>query len=360
MENSILAHLGGRLAGQQELLATEGLAYVLARSEACADVIRRLARGGGCELPEGLRFRVEVAGEDLERPDIVGSDGQNAEVVILEGKFDAGLTDNQPNAYLRRLGRSRPGLLMFVVPELRVPRLWREVTRPAGATDPVVPDDARGRDAAARFYALDPARTLAMISWRALLDLMLHAAGSASDPAAADVRQLQSLCARFEGDAFLPFGGEELSGLRLPRRHRDLCDIVDAIVDALAGLGEISLTGFRATPLRSGYIRYMRLGGASNPVCAASLGLMYEVWRAFEASPIWLEPVGSEAAMQGPIVEAVALRIGAPVAHQNGRTMLALPVEPNLERQEIIVAGVTAVREVIAALRSAGAHPPPA
>ena len=52
----------------------------------------------------------------------------------------------------------------------------------------------------------------------------------------------------FEGATFLPFGTEELTGLQLPQRHRDLCDIVDAIVDRLAAAGEITTDGLRATP----------------------------------------------------------------------------------------------------------------
>ncbi|MDA0336588.1 MAG: hypothetical protein O2782_15610, partial [bacterium] len=39
----------------------------------------------------------------MERPDVVGSSATGEEVIILEGKFDAGLTKNQPNSYLSRL-----------------------------------------------------------------------------------------------------------------------------------------------------------------------------------------------------------------------------------------------------------------
>jgi hypothetical protein len=343
VDNAILAHLGGRLTRQQELLATEGLAYLLARSEACVAVLRRSALAVGCMLPEALRFRVEVAGTDLERPDIVGTDGDNVEALIIEGKFDAGLTDNQPNAYLGRLGSELPGMLLFVVPDLRVPRLWREITARVGM---VAPGDGIWS------VALGDGRFLGIISWRALLDLMLHAAVSGSDPVAADIRQLQNLCQRFEGEAFLPFDAEELSSIRLPRRHRDLCDVVDGIVDTLVACGTAKLDGLRATPQRNGYVRYVWLSN-NRSRGGAMIALNYDAWRTWEVSPLWLAPQSNSVGAQRAVLERLALETCIPLFSTNGKPMLPLVIDPGLERDEVIARCATTVRTLSERLAAA-------
>ena len=48
----------------------------------------------------------------------------------MEAKFWAGLTENQPNAYLARLPLDeRPAVLLFVAPEARLETLWPELRR---------------------------------------------------------------------------------------------------------------------------------------------------------------------------------------------------------------------------------------
>lgn len=248
---------------QQEVLATEGLAYLLQSSDACSGAFRRLAHQAGCTLPESLVYRPEVSGDDLERPDVVGFDEQNREVAILEGKFYAGLTDNQPNAYLPRLSSADGGLLLFVVPDLRVPRLWEEVTSRARKKTEL--GSFHERAGSTRFAQASNGVTLMMTSWRELLETMMVAAKAAAEPITADVFQLQVLCEKIEGEAFLPFDSEELTGLMQPIRHRDLCNLVDAIVEETKRTGHVSLEGMNATPRREGYIRFCRTCGLGEP-----------------------------------------------------------------------------------------------
>jgi hypothetical protein len=312
---------------EQERLATEGLAYLLGQSNACSTVIRQVAALAGCNLGSTIRYRAEAPGEDLARPDVVGCDAEEREVVVIEGKFGAGLTENQPAAYLARLGSSRPGILVFVVPEQRLPRLWALVKQ---RTSPAGPDADTGPG---RSCAIGPRQTLAMISWRQLLDLMLLSARSAGDPIVGDIQQLQNLCMHFEGAAFLPFRSGELSGLQLPQRHSDLCNIVDSIVSQLAASGEITTDGLRATPQRLGYDRYVRLKGDRSSDGVVTIGLMYDVWREHELSPLWLAAHNPRVAA---LLEEVALTIGSAVVVGRGRRMLPLSVEAELEREEIV------------------------
>ena len=71
----------------------------------------------------------QVTGEEGERPDLVGYDDEGIERVLIEAKFWAGLTENQPNAYLERSPDNSPSVLLFVAPEARLNTLWPELCR---------------------------------------------------------------------------------------------------------------------------------------------------------------------------------------------------------------------------------------
>ena len=63
-----------------------------------------------------------------ERLDLVAYDAGGSERVLIEAKFWAGLTDNQPNTYLARLLRAgEPAVLLFVAPEQRLVTVWTEI-----------------------------------------------------------------------------------------------------------------------------------------------------------------------------------------------------------------------------------------
>ena len=68
---------------------------------------------GGANLGEIAQVRTQATGEEGERPDLAGFDRNGRERVLVEAKFWAGLTDNQPIAYLERLPANRPGALLF-------------------------------------------------------------------------------------------------------------------------------------------------------------------------------------------------------------------------------------------------------
>ena len=79
----------------------------------------------GPGLPFGLRFRTQNwLADDQAIPDLVGNTQDGVQVLVVEAKFWAGLTANQPVTYLKRLPAERPGLLLFIAPEDRADNLW--------------------------------------------------------------------------------------------------------------------------------------------------------------------------------------------------------------------------------------------
>lgn len=255
---TLFGHLVTRFgSAQAENLATEGLNYVLGRSaEARRSFLRFLERAGR-PFPTDLTFATQAADVDGGIPDLVGRDG-NTVAVIIEAKFWAGLTGNQPNTYLARLPAG--GLLAFVAPALRFESLWPELLvrcRDAGHAV----EEVNGCGADWRVAKLADERRLALTSWRAALEAIhtgLQQAGEQA--AAADVLQLRGLADRMDADAFLPLASEELTA-RTGKRIIQFCQLVDDAVARLKSQGIADTTGCRSDGDRHGsYYRPFRLG----------------------------------------------------------------------------------------------------
>jgi hypothetical protein len=102
--SSLFGHLATRFGSHPENLATEALNYILGRSDEARDALVRFARLTVPALEGELRFRTQdFLSDDGAIPDLVGVGKGGATPLVIEAKFDAGLTDNQPVTYLRRL-----------------------------------------------------------------------------------------------------------------------------------------------------------------------------------------------------------------------------------------------------------------
>ena len=81
---------------------------------------------------DGIPWLADIASRavgtpDSGRPGIVGLDDSGRERLLLEAKFAARLTDQQPTGYLTRLPGDVPSLLLVVAPTLRISSLWVEL-----------------------------------------------------------------------------------------------------------------------------------------------------------------------------------------------------------------------------------------
>lgn len=350
MENKLLAHLSFRLTNQHEVIVTEGLTYILQQSDICRRAVEDLARSIGCNIPEIVSYQSEVTGENKERPDVVGRTDTGQEALIIEGKFDAGLTENQPNNYLSRLPDGSEGLLMFVVPELRVEGLWKAVTSRVG-NNYDLPDHKELPDGS-KCVNIGPSRKLLMVSWGNLLNALLQPAQRSGEQICNDILQLASLCNRIEGESFKPFTSEELTSTQIGRRHRDLCNLVDSITDRLLEEGSVSIRGMKATPQKDGYSRYIRFGDDECEV-GGSVRLDYASWVLNEITPIWVETwEGSDPSLR-KIFKQAALDEGVTLVEKRSTVMLPLNVEPGQEFSEIIKCSVDRISKVLSLVAKA-------
>ena len=133
-ETTLFAHIAPRLTDRIEDVAVDALGHILSQSESARNALAEMLRAGGIEVGSIDSVQTQVIGEEGERPDLVGFDDDGTERVLIEAKFWAGLTQNQPNHYLERLERKshgRPAALLFVAPAARLETLWPELCRRA-------------------------------------------------------------------------------------------------------------------------------------------------------------------------------------------------------------------------------------
>lgn len=254
--DTLLAHLAGRFPGNQEDIATEALAHILANSGASIEAFNDVVKSGvRCVKPiKSVRTQV-LEGSSI--PDMVGFDDERKERVIVEVKFWAGLTDNQPNAYLNRLPDDGPAVLVFLAPDDRIRSLWPEL---------------RGRVERQHSLSLVESerkcfrigvtrRHLMLVSWTGLLDSMAARSGDAGEPAGigVEIRQLRSLAKYADTGVFKPIGQGEEIGADSERRKRELKRLIDQATERGVEEGWASRKGLRATPRPYGFGRYVKL-----------------------------------------------------------------------------------------------------
>jgi hypothetical protein len=280
-QQSLFGHLIGRFSTQPENLATESLNYILNRSVVARRAFLRYLAQVGIEAAD-LSFQTQAGGSDNAIPDLVGTDAAGQPVVIVEAKFWAGLTPNQPVTYLQRLPDDAPSVVLFLAPAMRFATLWPELLQRCKLSGMTVGPERRfSRDFVAT--GTGPRRVLALASWRGVLTIIgqpLQDEGETE--AASDVLQLRGLSERMDDEAFLPLRSEEVTA-DTGRRIVQFSEILDEVTDRAVAEGLVSIARQRATGGRTWYGRYMRIHG-----WGCLLHWDASKWSRERATPIWL------------------------------------------------------------------------
>ena len=214
-----------------ENVAVEALAHILSESEATRRALSAILSVGGATVGQIARVRTQATGEDGERPDLVGFDQRGRECVLIEAKFWAGLTANQPLAYLTRLSEKNPSALLFIAPAARIESLWAELCRQVSESTLDITLERLQEKEKLRSAAAGGARRLMLTSWTILLRRMAaEAAADGDSHTECDIGQLRGLAVREDADAFLPLRREEL-GLEFPRRMLRLRQLIDDVTE---------------------------------------------------------------------------------------------------------------------------------
>ncbi len=282
-DDSLLAHLAWMLSSRHEDVAVEALGYIL-KSAVARKVLEELARIGGADIGEISSVLTQVGSEDGTRPDLVGYDRNSNECLIIEAKFWAGLTGNQPNAYLERLEASetdKEKTLLFVAPVSRTETLWAELQRLVGTVGSIRSLVNTEFKSASVVVKDSGPKYLMLTSWPDLLDRLDNAVDSDMID---EIGQLRGFIKRIDESEFPPIGPEELAP-RFPRRLNGLRQLVN---DATARSVEdcnADITGLNITPQYRGYGRYMRIAGT-----VTWFGIDTNRWArgSYPDTPLWL------------------------------------------------------------------------
>ena len=280
--DTLLAYLVSSFPGNTENIATEALRHIFDRSDACGEALNDVIRSGVRGVNAVTAVQSQVVQADGTRPDLVGFDEAHMERVLIEVKFWAELTPNQPNGYINRLPDDGPALVMFLAPEDRVQSLWPQLQGRTGRQfGPLVETESERRCVRVG----DTQKHLMIVSWEGLLDSM---AARTRDYAEAgvetEIRQLRSLAKYADVGVIKPIPPGKDFDTGSEMRQRQYKRLIDAATERGIEQEWANRKGLRATPRSYGYGRYVNLRGT-----VVWFGINVERFERTGETPLWVD-----------------------------------------------------------------------
>lgn len=220
-----------------EVVATESLTYLLS-SRASRRALDELGQALQPKLTAIDEWRGEVVDpNDRSRVDLAGYIAGKP-TWLIEAKFWAPLQPTQPGAYLRRLRERPDGLLLFVVPSVRIRTLWPEVMRRVTRELGVARQDTEtlGRGGVAQH--LPAGCCIGMVSWDALLSPAIEASTAMTR---GRWEQLAELASWQDTEALPPLTEDDLSSATGTQLYK-LLGVIDAAATELRAAGWTATT----------------------------------------------------------------------------------------------------------------------
>ncbi len=275
---SLLGQFYSKIKGSQEDIASESLTYILKKSDSARKTINQIVN-----IETGLNFSdlsysTQNAGKNLERPDISGKNKEGNEVLLIEAKFWASLTDNQPIGYINRLRNDT--ILIFLVPTLRVRTVFEEVLVRIKEKYSNIKIDTENY----KIEICADNKHIVIKSWNGILNgIKSRLVQENNQNLISDIDQIIGLVDTIDRNSFLPITSDDLSP-SIPKRINSYFDIVDKVVDNLININE-KINNYRLLKgnLKNGYKKYFRFENFG-------FGMSYlpELWEKYADTPFWL------------------------------------------------------------------------
>ena len=312
MQESLLSHIASNFVSQYENVANSSIAYLLNKYPVARKVLDEILQVNS--IP--THYITELSTSDNGRPDITGLDDTGAKVVIIEGKFWANLTDNQPRNYLAEL--SEDGMLLFLVPDKRLSSLRIEINRRLEVKD----------------------ERIVIRSWSAFLELIMIANNEKYNKLlASDVMQLSELCKKMDEEGMPPLSMSDLDPMN-GRLSYQFANIIDECNTRIRLWDHADFTGLRSTSTKYGYGFYF--GGYG---LACNLYFSNADWfKRKENTPIWLSIQDRNWKKNDKIYYALN---SSNVYNEKEATLYAIQLKPGMDKNDIVEHIVSEVNMVL-------------
>ncbi|MBM3143405.1 MAG: hypothetical protein FJ010_00270 [Chloroflexi bacterium] len=227
----ILAYIASNFISEYENVANSSIAYLLNEYPAARAALKSLLASDNVPT----YYKTELSTTSNGRPDVTGIDINGNKTVIIEGKFWANLTPNQPKNYLKELSGS--GKILFLAPGTRCASLKTEIEkRLNGENEKVI-----------------------ISSWDNFLALIERENSEQySHRLDADLLQIRELCQKMDAEGMPPLSASDLDPMN-GRRVSQFADVIDECNLLLRKREKFNFKGLKTTPTKYGNGFYFRI-----------------------------------------------------------------------------------------------------
>ncbi len=278
---SLLGQFYNRIKGSQEDIASESLTYILKKSIRARQTVNQIVNlNTGLNFTD-LSYKTQNVGDKLERPDISGINENGKEILLIEAKFWASLTSNQPNEYLNRLGDN--SVLIFLVPSLRNRAIYEEVLYRIKEKYSDIETDPENL----KIKINQTNKFIIIKSWNEILNaIKSELLQENNQTLISDIDQIIGFCETIDNNSFQPIIDNDLSP-SIPKKINSYYDIADKVVDEIKNrIEKASTKGLQKTPQKYGYRRYFSIQNFG-----LGIGLKMELWSEYADTPFWISIV---------------------------------------------------------------------
>jgi hypothetical protein len=256
MKNSLLAHIASNFISEYENVANSCIAYLLNEYSHARNAIKRILETDS--IP--TYYITELSTDNNGRPDVTGLDHNGNKSVIIEGKFWANLTDNQPANYIEEL--SEDGKLLFLAPEKRISSLEIDISNRLN----------------------DDTAKIVISSWTNFLNLIQTENNrNHSRQLESDLIQIKELCQKMDSEGMPPLSSSDLDPMN-GRITVQFADIIDEINPIIRNWEESDFKNLKTTSTKYGHGFYFRCFNFACFLCTDS----YRWFTRANHTPIWL------------------------------------------------------------------------
>ena len=318
MQESLLSHIASNFISEYENVANSSMAYLLNKYSASREVLKNILETDN--VPS--YFVTELATKLNGRPDITGLDINGNKQIIIEGKFWANLTDNQPINYLKELGEN--GKLLFLVPEKRQISLNIELKKRMGGND----------------------KKICIFSWNKFIELVeVENSKNNNKSLISDITQFKKLCSKMDNEGMPPLSQSDLDPMngRIAYQFASLVDECRPILKEWKETDFRQLKASSSTAWNGFYFRAFDFG------CQLYFS-SYRWFTSETSTPIWMEIFDKNFETSPKIYHFLNNIDPNNSYNEDGSSVYAIELQAGMDKNQSIKHIETTIKEVLTKL----------